>query len=227
MAEPSALFPELKLSMNMREFHCDSVELRIQFQPDAMNVDDFIAYLKERGVDTDPDEDGDTLISLVFASDETAGEPCHSHLTVRIWKDKSGIVELGYYPGRGEKAIDPPPTVSDCAQWIGSFFQTELRIHVHLDYTFNQSFTPKVSLNFPLPTSDKQLAGTTVSGLALIVPGDEKATAIIQSGEDRQTHLFIRKTRQIDLKAFHVLDELERTAGLVSSLISKTSNESN
>jgi hypothetical protein len=227
MAEPSALFPELKLSMTMNKFHCDSVELRVQFPADAMNVDDFLAHLNEQGVNTEPDDDGDKMISVVLAEGETEDEQYHTHMVARVWKDKSGMVDLGYFPGKGEKAIAPPPTASSAAQWLGSFFQSDVRLHVHLDYTFNQSFTPKVSLNFPLPTSDKQLAGTTVSGLALIIPGHENATAIIQSGEDKQTHLFIRKTRQMDLKTFQLLDELSRTEALVDSLMGKTSNESN
>jgi hypothetical protein len=222
MAEPTTLFPEFDVS-TLEAFNCDSVELKVHFEPGEFNLDEFIARLAERGITARPDQDGDTQVLLSFGNQESEPQ-YHAHLMFTIWKNQSGVLDLDYFPGTSEGSIEPPPSAADCSKWLGSFFNTEVRIHIHLDYTFNQSFSPRLVLNFPLPTSDKALAGSVVSGLALIIPGDERTTAILQSGEENQTHVFIRKSRRQHLKDFYVFDELERTTGLIDSLISKSSN---
>jgi hypothetical protein len=78
-----------------------------------------------------------------------------------------------------------------------------------------------MSLNFPLTSSEKSLAGAVVSGLALILPQDPKTTVIIQSGKNGETYIFLRKTIQLDLKDFSLMSELEQQLTLVETLVKK------
>src|SRR6266567_1788256 len=169
MAEPTILSAEQK-NMSMERFHCDTFELGLRFDEGEMNVDAFLKDVSQRGISIEPDEDGDREISFAFKTDDSAADKYHAHLTVHIWKDGSGRADLSYHTGEAERGIQPPPTVHDCADWLGQFFVDELTAHMHVNYTFSKPFVPTVSLNFPLTTSEKGLAGTVVSGLALILP---------------------------------------------------------
>lgn len=222
MAEPTTLFPNI-CSKAMKSFKCDLIEVRFRFKPSEMNIAAFLKAVDEFGVSTEPDEDGDRQIVLIFACDDESND-YHSHVTVSIWSDESGSVEIGYYTGGAERAVPPPLNVANCANWLGEFFTTEVRAHVHLNYTFDKSFVPSVSLNFPLTTTEKGLAGTVVSGLALVFPTYPNITAIIQSGGNNETYLFLRKTVQMNLKDFQVVNELESMSVLVSNLIKKAAD---
>lgn len=211
--------------MVLQKFSCDSVEVRLRFKAGEMDVDAFLLAADEIGLPTECDEDGDREINLVFP-DETISDAYHLHVTIRLWKNQSGNAELGFYTGGAEGSGEPRLTAENCAGWLGGFFKAAVIAHVHINYTFDQSFIPAVSLNFPLTTSDKALAGTMVSGLALIFPSEPKTTAIIQSGQNDATHLFLRKTTSVDLKSFNLFDELEKTAVLVNRLVRKLSDES-
>lgn len=225
MAEPTALLSDSTLSMAMQRFNCESVELRLRFKADEMDVDAFLAAADEKGFSTEPDDDGDREITEVFPN-ENKTDDYHAHFTVRLWKNRSGNAEVGYYTGAAEGSGEPPLNADNCVAWLGGFFMSEMTAHLHINYKFGSSFIPAVSLNFPLTTSDKALAGTMVSGLALMFPSEPKTTAIIQSGQDDETHLFLRKTISADLKAFHLFEELEKTVVLVNRLVSKLSDES-
>jgi hypothetical protein len=220
MAEPFALFPYHK-PMSLERFHCDTFELRLRFDAGEQNVDAFLKALNEKGVKTEPDEDGDREIGFAVASDDETSDEYHAHITVRIWEDGSGRLDLSYHSGEAEKNIEPPPSVSDCARWLGAFFTDELTTHTHVNYTLDKSFNPTMSLNFPLTSSEKSLAGAVVSGLALILPQDPKTTVIIQSGKNGETYIFLRKTIQLDLKDFSLMSELEQQLTLVETLVKK------
>jgi hypothetical protein len=221
MAEPTALLSDFTTSPTMQSFHCDTVELRIQFEAGEMDIDAFLSAVDEIGVPTESDKDGDREIILILAN-EGAAKEYHAHLTVRIWKNRSGRAEIGYYTGGTESALNGPPSAENIAQWLGRFFVSEMTAHVHMNYTFNKSFKPTMSLNFPLTTTEKGLAGAVVSGLALIFPlSYPDTTAIIQSGEDNDTYIFLRKTVKASLMNFHLTEELENTSALVNNLIKR------
>lgn len=217
MAEPTALLGDLTASTTMKSFHCDTVELRIQFEVGDMDVAAFLSAVDELDVSTESDEDGDREIILICAS-ESNPDDYHAHLTVRIWKDGSGRTEIGYYSSGTESAVDGL-NAEQCAQWVGKFFASEVTAHVHINYTFDKSFKPTVNLNFPAPTTEKALAGSMVSGLALIFPTYPGTTAVIQAGESEETYIFLRKTVKATVATFRVNEELENTSALVNSLI--------
>lgn len=220
MAEPTTLISDLTASIPMKSFHCDTLELRIQFEIGGLDVDAFLSAVDELGISTESDEDGDREIILIFAS-ESNPDDYHAHLTVRVWKDGSGRTEIGYYSGGTETAVDGV-SAENCAQWMGKFFASEVTAHVHINYTFDKSFKPTVNLNFPAPTTEKALAGSIVSGLALIFPTYPGTTAVVQAGENDETYIFLRKTVKAGLTTFRVTEELENTSELVSSLIRKS-----
>jgi hypothetical protein len=204
----------------MDVFHCDMFEMRIRFEPHEMNVKAFLEALSEKGIKAEPDEDGDTEISLTFpCADETVSD-YHAHLTVNLWKSGRGKLDLSYHRGGTEKGAVSPASVNDCGQWLGSFFTDKVTAHIHVNYTFGKSFAPAITLNFPLVTSDKALAGALVSGLALVFPNDPKS-AIIQSGKN-ETYLFVREVVQMDLKEFSLNQELGNISQTVNNLVKKT-----
>ena len=221
MAELSTLSPESKLSKTMQSFFCDLIEVRLRFKAGDLDTAAFLRAVDQIGISTEADEDGDREILLIFAC-ENKTDDYHAHVTVRLRKDESGIVEIGYYTGLTERAVEPPLNVTNCANWLGEFFAAEVTSHVHINYAFDKSFIPAVSLNFPLTTTEKVLAGTVVSGLALVFPSSfPNTTAIIQSGPNDGTYLFLRKTVQLNLKDFQIVNELENISPLVNTLLKK------
>lgn len=219
MAEPTALFPDV-CSKAMKNFNCDLVELRLWFKPGDIDVAAFLRAVDEIGISTEADDDGDREIILIVGC-ENESDDYHAHITVRLWQDERGMVEISYFTGGAEQVVGPPLNVTNCANWLGEFFKSEVKVHVHSNYTFDKSFMPTVSLNFPLMTTEKALAGTIVSGLALVFPSYPNTTAIIQSGQNNETFIFLRKTVQLNLKDFKVISELESMSPLVNTLIKR------
>ncbi|HKO62480.1 MAG TPA: hypothetical protein VJV03_15050 [Pyrinomonadaceae bacterium] len=210
------------MSLDLKEYHCDTFQLRMQFDTGEMNVEAFLSALAERGISTEADSDGVRDLELVFGSDDPSDDRCHAHANIRIWKDDSGRVVLSYHEGKTSNGIDPPPNVEEAPKWLGNFFSDKsLTTHVHVNYTFNQSYRPTVTLHFPLVTSEKELAGSIVTGLAFTLPTEPKTTAIVQSGATDEIHLFLRKTVQIQLKDFVLAAELQKLSSLVNVLIKK------
>jgi hypothetical protein len=185
-----------------------------------MNTTAFLAAVKERGVAADTDKDGDTNVSVTFGSKDGASD-FHAHLRVRLRKDNSGRVELSYHSDSfQDKGAEP--YVEDCTRWLAEFFREKVTAHLHVNYTFDEAFTPTVILNFPLVTSEKSLAGALVAGLALVFPNDK--TVIIQSGKS-ETYIFVRETVQMELRQFSLSGELERLSVMVNSLVKKSPNQ--
>ncbi len=210
------------MSLSLEEYHCDTFQLRMQFDTGEMDVERFLEAVSERGIATDADADGVREIELVFGGEEEVEVTCHAHANVRIWKDNSGRVELSYHAGTSVDGLEPPPTLADAPSWLGQFFADKpLTTHIHVNYTFDQSYEPTISLSFPLVASNKQLAGAVVTGLAFTLPTEPKTTVILQSGATNQTYLFLRRTIQTQLKEFELNMELQNLTSLVSVVIKK------
>jgi len=203
----------------MGDFHCDTFEMRIRFEPHEMNTEAFLKAVADQGISMEPDADGDTEVTLTFPGDKDAH---HAHLTVNLWKSGRGRAELSYHSSDTEKGAKAPSSADNCAQWLGEFFRDKVTAHVHVNYTFDKLFTTTITLPFPLVTSEKGLAGALVSGLALVFPNDA-GSAIIQRVTN-ETFLFVRQTIQVDLKDFSMFTELERLSELVNNLVVKQSS---
>lgn len=201
----------------MDDFHCDSFEMRIRFQPHEMNVEAFLKALPELGIEAEEDDDGDTDVFTVFSASETSDANYHAHLSVDVKKNGGGDINLTYYSG-SKSRTDSSLNAETCAQWLADFFiEKTITTHLHINYAFGKSFATVIALPFPYITSEAALAGATVSGLALTLPKDNKG-AIIQRSDD-QTYLFLREGAQMDLQQFNLLGELNRLATSVSMFV--------
>ena len=221
MAEHTDLVPLPAPSMSMESFQCDTFALQMRFQKGDLKAEEFLRAASERGIDTSPDEDGDVQISVMF-KENINESPYHAHLTMTVRKDGRGKADLSYHPGEANDPIEPPPGADECAEWLGGFLTGEVTTHIHVDYTFDESFTSAVSLNFPLPTSEKSLAGAVVSGLSFVLPTASGTSMIVQTGDDNETYIFLRETLKQELKNFRLYAELRRRSELVYSVMKKT-----
>lgn len=204
----------------MDDFHCNTFEMRVRFKPLEMDVDALLKALAEKGIDTNPDVDGDTKVALTFPGHKGT---YHAHLEVNLWKSGRGSAGLSYHSGETEKGDHHLASAGNCAQWFGGFFKDTLTAHVHVNYTFDKSYATTVALPFPLVTDDKTLAGAMVSGLALKLPNQTDPT-ILQRIEDR-IFIFLRSTFQVDLAEFDLISELEELSSTVGKLVKKVDQE--
>lgn len=224
MAESTTPLPNSKLSINMQTFHCDSLELRLQFPSGEMDVGAFVRVVTERGIKADPDKDGDIDVTLVFGHPDSEVN-YHAHLRVLVRADESGRIDLSFHLGPSGDKDEQPPYVENCAKWLGSFLKSEkLPMHVHANYTFDKTFVPAVTLPFPFTTPVKALRGAVVTGLGLLLPNEAGSTAtktvIIQSSGD-ETFIFLRVDDEMSLKDFDLFLELETLSATVNTLIKK------
>lgn len=198
---------------SMDDFHCESFQMRIQADPLELRVDELLSALREQGIDDDlePDEDGDVIAFGEF----TGNGGYYAHLAVSLVKDRSGTIDLTYFSGSDDEPKGVV-RVDDCASWLGTFFNKNVQIHRHINYSFPRPFSPVVNLPFPLVSSEKELAGAVVAGLALVLPSG--TTAILHHDpEEPETYLFLRDTVERDLKQFNLFSEL----GLLTTTVNK------
>jgi hypothetical protein len=126
MEEPASIIPLSTPSMTMRSFHCDTFELQMRLKAEDINLDAFLNAVAGKDIDVKPNAEGDTEVALVFRGDTETSSTYHAHLTVWVRKSGQGRAELTYHSVGAKKAITPPPSVDDCAQWFGDFLTGEL-----------------------------------------------------------------------------------------------------
>jgi hypothetical protein len=207
----------------MEDFHCEMLELSLRFSSEDM---DQTAFLKAAGIENREeytDEDGDFATAVSFGAREQSTD-YHAHMRVRFFKEGEHRIEISYHDSRGEAIEDvKPPYAEDCAQWVGGFFKGDkVAVRISAAYTFDKSFSPVVSLPFPLTSSEKALAGSLVTGLSILFPKEIPESAVIQMGSDDDTMVFFNTKAELNLKEFDLLGELKRLAVSVNSLVKKT-----
>ncbi|SRR6266404_143550 len=208
--------------MNLKDFYCDSFELRLKFAAGEMDTEAFLKAFTERGLETEVDEDGDRDVFLSFGSHE-ATIAYHAHVRLVLKKDGGGKVNLSYHLGPLEDKNEEPPYVEDSTKWLSGFFKKEkFAANINANYTFDKSFTPVINLPFPLPTSENVLVGALVTGLSLLLPsnGTFKKSVVIQSAED-ETYIFFRTEAEIDLNSFDLFSELSALSSVINPLVKK------
>jgi hypothetical protein len=186
----------------MEDFHCDHLDF--SFRVKAEDVDR-AALLKETGL---LDEE-DLRIALVFASKENPDKE-HSHIDLRFRPDNQVRIQIAYHNSPGDTEDTRPPYMEECAKWLSGFVrQAEVEAYLNASYVFGAEFSPRVSLQFPLVSSEDFLKGSLVEGIALKLPeGRVIENAFIQSSED-VTGLSIYRQLQVNLKDFDLYAELE------------------
>jgi hypothetical protein len=209
----------------MEAFHCDMLEVSLRFPSEDMDQD---AFLNAAGVEDREeftDEDGDFLMSLTFNEHEPSTD-YHTHMRVRFFKDGRNMIDLRYHQSAPRATDEKPPYAEDCAQWLGGFFKVDkVKVRISAAYTFDNSFSPVLSLPFPLISSEKALAGSLVTGLSILFPKETPESVVIQAGSD-DTTLFFNTKSEVNLEEFHLLDELARLSASVNSLVKQQENSS-
>ncbi len=208
-------------SANMEDFHCEMFQLNFPLTAEQL---DKAAFLKAASMDDDDeytDDEGEVDVVRSFGNRE--GDPqYHAHMRVRLNKEGKGRVEVGFHESPMGVEDKKPPYAEDCVQWLGKFIKVEeVAGHIHTAYTFDKSFTSIIALPFPLVTAEKALAGSTVSGLSVLLPKELPSDmAIVQWGGD-ETYLSLSASYKVNLKNFDLAFELERLSTSVNSLIKK------
>ncbi|MFN2414516.1 MAG: hypothetical protein ABR603_05180 [Pyrinomonadaceae bacterium] len=209
----------------MDDFQCDMLELNSKFAREALDEAAFLETARELNPDEfTVDEDGNTEVTLSFGISAEPLKP-HAHLTVRLNKGGEGSVELRFHNSTMEVESENKrlPNVYDCAEWLSRFFKGDMiEAHLHAAYIFDESFTPAITLPFPLVTSEKVLAGSLVMGISLLLPKEQEiATATIQTTPKGATYLFITTTTATNLKGFNLDTELERLSPSVDAFVKR------
>jgi len=208
--------------MKMLDFHCEMLELSVRFSSEEF---DEPAFLKAAEVDEKEkyiDEDGDFVMNLSFGTRDESSD-YHAHMLILIMRNGKHRIDIRYHDSRIEESNDGAPYAEDCAPWIGSFFKTEKQVaRIAAGYEFDSSFSPVISLPFPLVSSEKILAGSLITGLSILFPKESGAeNIIIEAGEDGTTGIFLKTRSELKLKEFNLNEELKRLSISVNTLITK------
>lgn len=210
--------------MNMQGFHCEMLELSFWFSSEDMDQNAFLKALGVENREEYTDQDGDFGMALNFTAREESTD-YHAHMRVWFFKDGRNRIDISYHDSKAEEADNKPPSVEDCLQWIASFFKVDKVVSRRSgSYTFDKSFSPVVSLPFPLISSEKALAGSLVTGLSILFPKETPETVIIQTTPGDDTMLFFNTSSELNLKEFDLFKELERLSVSVNSLVKKQEN---
>jgi len=154
----------------MKQFHCEMLELSFRFSSEDMDQD---AFLKAAEINREEytDEDGDFATAVSFGAHEPETD-YHVHMRIRFFKNGQNKIEISYHDSRAEGMEDVrPPYAEDCARWVGGFLKVDkVTARISAGYTFDKSFSPVISLPFPLISSEKALAGSLITGLSILFP---------------------------------------------------------
>jgi hypothetical protein len=211
--------------ITMEGFHCEMLELSLRFSSEDMDQE---AFLKAAGIDNREeltDEDGDFAMAATFEGHEQSTD-YHAHMRVLFFKDgPNHMIDLRYHQSPPKPTDEKPPNAEDCAQWLGDLFKVnKVTARISASYRFDKSFSPVISLPFPLISSEKVLAGSLVTGLSLLFPREVTESAVIQAGSDDDTTVFFNTKSELDLKKFDLLSELARLSSSVNSLVKQKDN---
>lgn len=207
--------------MSMKDFHCEMFDLVFRFSLEEIDQDALLKALGIKDKDEYTDEDGDMVIPRSFGSREKTSN-YHAHLRVILFKDGRGRIDIHYHDTAVEMEDEKPPSSEDVAQWLGGFFKSDtMKALITAAYTFDKSFAPTIALPFPFATSEKMLAGSTVTGLSIQLAKEAPLDVVTVQRSGDETFIFIYSTSEIRLKDFDLIEELERLYGPVSSLIRK------
>src|SRR5258708_7290845 len=198
--------------MKMQDFHCTFLELMFRVKLGDLDKD---ALLKEANIQKEEGRE-----SWAFDSRDAPNEQ-HSHVNVQFRRNDQVRLTIEYFSSGGEiKEDSKGRSMEDCAQWIGGFIKLEeLPVHINATYRFHEDYSFRVPLPFPLVATDKQLAGSKVTGLVLEFPeGSNMRTVFIENRKGATTVSFHTDSK-IKLKSFDLYKELERLAVPVMSLL--------
>jgi hypothetical protein len=159
--------------VRLADYFYESLELEIEFEPGEFDKDAFLKDIK-------PSKEHKTY-RFVYGSKEYPGEQ-HAHADVHF-TDKGNVkVRLLYAVSKDRIPQDQPHSMEDCARWLRKFFKaTTVVVATQGAFEFGERYIPVIPLPFPLLSSNKVLAGCSVTGVAVGFPEDaDLVSAIVQ-----------------------------------------------
>jgi hypothetical protein len=207
--------------MGMKDFHCDTFELSFRFTSEEIELENFLKAVGLENREEAADEDGDILITNTFGRQEKTTD-YHGHIRVTLNKENNGRVILRYHESGLDIEDEEPPHAEDFANWLADFFKNEeCKSRVTASYAFDNSYEPTITLPFPVATSEKALAGSSVLGVSIQFPEKHPLDiGVVQRGEN-VTLVTVLFTSEIRLRDFNLLTELERLEAHIDSLVRK------
>lgn len=202
--------------MRMRDRHCEFLGFTIEVPPSDFDKDRFLDEEKEGFEGTDKDVYRVTYGSRDYPNQE------HTHIAV-IFRKTKVILRLSYHASRGDMAEDgTPPHLEDCAQWLGSFLNTDnYKAKLEASFVFNESYVPVFYLPFPFLASSKELAGTMVTGVKLKLSKGKIKTVVVQKAGTRN-NVNLDSMIKMDLKNFDLRYQLEDLSGFAEKFVKLT-----
>jgi len=205
--------------MRLKDFHCGVLEVSFDVSAEEIDTD---ALIKEIG----SEDEGDWDISLVFDSEENPGEQ-HAHMSIQSRPKEKVSVRISYHDTQGkvEDNEAKPPRMEDCVKWLGKFIKPEkIMASVDASYFFDENFSPRVRISYPLKTLTEAAAGALVTGVAIQFSGDSLIDfAIVQRPKDISVEFGVAVTAryEIAIKDFDLYAELKRLESPVMTLVKK------
>lgn len=204
----------------MEGFHCEMFEMSLRLPEGSIDRDAFFEAADVQDKEEFTDEDGDFLLPLTF-NDHAPNIDYHVHMRVLFFKDGRNKIDIKYHQSKPRGTEENPPYAEECARWFGSFLKVDSpTARISAGYLFDKSFSPVVSLPFPLISSEKALAGSLVTGLSILFPKATPESVIIQT-DNGDTSLFFSTKSEVNLKEFDLITELEKLSSRVNSLLKK------
>jgi hypothetical protein len=199
----------------MDDFHCSFLELMIRLDADQIDKD---ALLKEVGMENKDK----MLVPFLFDSRDAPNEQ-HVHLDIRFRPQEPVRIEIEYHNSAGNFDEEAKaPFMEESTQWLSKYVKVEtVRAHINATYRFGKEFASRVLLPFPLMSSDKELSGALVTGLAMEFPPDFPLQATFVQTKGNRTTVSIHTDSEIKLSSFDLYEELARLASATTSLLRK------
>jgi len=186
--------------MELRDFHCDSLELTAHFAQEDFDNKAFVE-------DVQPQE-GKPFVWSFGSKDKQKSD--HAHMSIRFPPEELGRLKLSYHRGASPQPDVRPPYLEDCASWIGKFFKTdEVRFLVVAYYTVEQQSRTALNLPFPWVANNEGLRGATVTGLVLDFPKDAPVEHVHIEREPKDILVSLSRHEDIALKTFDPYAQLE------------------
>jgi len=198
--------------VSIKDFSCELLELEFEFPRENFNKEAFLADVKAEEKST---------YAWSYGSIKNPNQ-MHAHVAIRFLNEVKGALRVAFHVSDTEVKDTRPPYMEDCVQWIGSFFRSdEMFAEIHAVFLFDKSYSPLLSIPFPLITESKELSGSMVSGIMIEFPKRTHIRrAVIQKGNEG-TIIAVTARRKMKLTAFDLDTELSKIAEPILKIVKK------
>ena len=197
--------------MRLRDFHCESLEIFGQFDPDDFDKAGFVE-------DVNPPSPT-TPFSWAFGTREEGKEE-HAHISIEFPPEKLGKLRIAYHNGATPSPDVRPPYMEDCAQWLGGFFKpNELRVLLTASYELDNESPGSLALPFPLMAVGGSFVGAMVTGITIDFPKGAAVEHAHLEREGESMFVSISTRATLDLKEFDPYAQLKTLEDPLNALL--------